>query len=440
MNTRNLRPLLICLVAATAVALLWHRFGMDTTLEIGAHSPYHMQAVDDRSNGGRSVATLRRDGGKLVLDCEIRTGYDWPYCELGVTLKQAPAGIDLSGYDTMRLWVRYDAPQPGQQLRIFLTNFNPAYSQVDVEGSAKVVELQYAPGRAAWPLEVKLSQFTVASWWSNEHPIAVEHAGTELTNVTAVQVSTGGTVVPGAHRITVERIEFHGKLIPAATFRLLIIAAWVLAVFAFLLFDAVAARRALRASTRSQLSLRRVNEALRLQSQNYEALARRDPLTGILNRRGLGDELVRVAGRGDDSLFPLSLVFIDIDHFKRINDEHGHAVGDQVLREVAQVIKADIQRTDLFARWGGEEFLLICPHTEPHEVYRVAERLRQRIAERMWPGGIRLTSSFGVADSVAGEDFAEGIRRADEAMYRAKQGGRDRVELQLIGGDGQAAA
>ena len=102
--------------------------------------------------------------------------------------------------------------------------------------------------------------------------------------------------------------------------------------------------------------------------------ARRDPLTGILNRQGLGDELTRAAKQGDDKFFPLSVVFMDIDHFKRINDEHGHGVGDQVIKDIANVVKGDIQRSDLFARWGGEEFLLICPGTQPHEAQAIAER------------------------------------------------------------------
>jgi diguanylate cyclase (GGDEF)-like protein len=432
MNNRILRPLLICLIAATALALLWHRYGMDTTLAISARSPYEMHAVDDRSSGGNSVATLKREDDKLVLDCEIKPGYEWPYCEVGITLAQAPSGVDLSGYDTMRLWVSHEGTQPGQQVRVFVQNFNPAYSRVDTEGSSKVEEIFYDPARSATPLDVQLSRFTVASWWSNEHPIGIEHAGTEFDNVTAVQVSTGGNVTNGRHRITVERIEFRGKLVSAAAFRLTIITVWLLAVFGALGTDAVLARRALRASRRKQLSLQRVNEALRLQSENYERLARRDPLTGLLNRRGLGDELLHAAKRGDTELFPLSLVFIDIDHFKRVNDQHGHGIGDQVLKEIADIVRGDIQRRDLLARWGGEEFLLICPLTEPHEARRVAERLRQRIASRQWPNGVRITSSFGVAEAQAGEDLGESIKRADDAMYRAKQGGRDRVELLLV--------
>ena len=430
MNTTTLHRLLMVLIATTVGLLLWNHYGMTTTLAIDSSSGHVVHALDDRSNGGRTTSSLKRENGRWVLDCEVRTGYQWPYCELSIELAQPPKGVDLSRYDSVRLWIDYRGPEPVQQVRFFAMNFNPAYSKVGVDGTAKVQEILYDPS-AAKPREVKLSQFAVATWWTQEHRLPVEYAGLEFDRVTALQVSTGGNVQPGPHRIVVERIEFHGKLIPTASFRLGVIALWLGALIAYLLAYAANTRRELAASDRSRLSLQRINEALRLESKTYQRLARRDPLTGILNRQGLGDELVRVASQGDDKLFPLSLVFIDIDHFKRINDQHGHEVGDRVIRELANVIRNDIQRHDLFARWGGEEFLLICPLTGPQEARALAERLRQRIAARHWPAGVRVTSSFGVAESLAGEDLVESIKRADEAMYRAKQNGRDRVELQL---------
>src|SRR4029078_9754868 len=133
---------------------------------------------------------------------------------------------------------------------------------------------------------------------------------------------------------------------------------WMLLVIAYLVGYAARTRRQLVDTHRSKLALERLNATLRLETRSFQRLARRDPLTGILNRQGLGDELTRVAKQGDDKFFPLSVVFMDIDHFKRINDEHGHGVGDQVIRDIANVVKGDIQRSDLFARWGGEEFLL----------------------------------------------------------------------------------
>ena len=431
MNNRTLNRLLLALIGLTAAALLWNRYGMDSVLGIDADSPYEVKRIDDHDSKGRSVAVLTRENGKLVLDCMINPGYEWPYCEMAIQLAKPPSGVDLTRYETVRLWVRSEGPEPQQQVRIFIRDFNPAFSKVGDADSLKVQEIIYNPDPDGKPIDVRLAQFTVASWWTNERMVPVEFAGTEFDNVSVIEVSTGGNVVPGRHRISVERIEFRGKLVSAGTLRLVIIAVWVLAVIGHLLLDGVLARRQLRLSSLHQSSLKRINDGLRMRTDIYSKLARQDLLTGVLNRKGLGDELLRVARGGDDRLFPLSLVFIDIDHFKQINDEHGHSVGDQVLEDMAQTIKAHIQRDDLLARWGGEEFLLICPLTHSHEAALIAERLRLVIATKEWPAGVRVTSSFGVAESVLGEDLSESIRRADEAMYRAKQNGRDRVEVQF---------
>ena len=430
MTMKSLHWLLAGLIVLTGLALAWNQLAMEKVFAIDAASTLPVYAIDDRNSGGKSAATVRRENGKLVMDCQIATGYEWPYCEMSFELGRPPKGLDMSSFDTVKLWVDYEGPEPQQQVRFFLMNFNPAYSDVKQPESAKVQEIFYDPSRDK-PLQVRLAQFTVASWWSNEHDIAVQHAGLEFGNVVAMQVSTGGKVVPGRHRITVERIEFRGKLIAPATFRLGVIGLWMTMVITYLFGYAAHTRRQLVDTHRSKLTLERLNATLRLERKSLQRMARRDPLTGILNRQGLGEELVRAAERGDNQFFPLSVVFMDIDHFKRINDEHGHAVGDEVIKELAETVQRDIQRSDLFARWGGEEFILICPGTGPSEAQAIAERLRRSIATRRWPRGLHVTSSFGVAESHAGEDLVESIRRADEAMYQAKQKGRDRVELHL---------
>jgi diguanylate cyclase (GGDEF)-like protein len=102
-----------------------------------------------------------------------------------------------------------------------------------------------------------------------------------------------------------------------------------------------------------------------------------------------------------------------------------------VIQGLAQLVRSAVQRDDLFARWGGEEFLLVFRDTPGVEGRNIAERLRERISSAQWPDGLHVTCSFGVAEWHRGEDLGDGIKRADEAMYRAKQHGRDRVEIEL---------
>jgi len=131
---------------------------------------------------------------------------------------------------------------------------------------------------------------------------------------------------------------------------------------------------------------------------------------------------------------PLSVVMIDIDHFKQVNDTHGHAMGDEVLRNIGAMLKACVRTTDLAARYGGEELTLVLPHTDLPAAIQVAENLRQKFAdlEHQLDGvSLKKTASMGVAarDGQGEIPHAEDLlKHADEALYRAKQNGRNRVE------------
>ena len=432
MHARVLRRLLIVLLAVTVVALLWNAFGMNSTLVIDASSPYAIAALDDRMpDSGHSVGTFTRENRRLTLDCQIAYGYEWPFCEVMIQFAPAPRGIDLSRYDAVRLWISASGPEAQQRVRLFFRNSDPAYSKASDPQSQKVMELSYDPARYPQGYEVPLSRFTVSGWWIDEHPMTLDLEAPDFRNATMIAFSTGPKVDPGLHTIRVDRIELTGKLIPASTFRLGIIAVWMLSVLGYLVFDGLLTRNQLRLSAASQHSLQRLNESLRLETRSLARMARTDPLTGVLNRKGLADELMRLVRMGGDAIFPLTLVFIDIDHFKRVNDEHGHDVGDQVIQGLTDLVRSAVQRDDLFARWGGEEFLLVFRDTPGVEGRNIAERLRERISGAQWPDGVRVTCSFGVAEWHRGEDLGDGIKRADEAMYRAKQNGRDRVEIQL---------
>ncbi|MFL6695596.1 MAG: GGDEF domain-containing protein [Vitreoscilla sp.] len=432
MHARVLRRLLIVLLALTGVALLWNQFGMTTTMVIDARSGYAVDALDDRANaGGRSVATLHQTGDAVGMDCDLRAGYEWAFCELQIEFAQAPHGIDLSRYDSMRLWVTASGPEAQQRVRIYVRNFDPAYSKVGVVESEKVDQLIYEPSVYPQGYEVPLSRFTVSQWWIDEHPMTLDLEAADFRNATRIAFSTGPKVEPGLHTIRIQRIELTGKAIATSTFRLGIIAVWMLSVLGYLIIDSLLKRNELRLSAASQHSLQRLNESLRLETRSLAEIARTDPLTGALNRKGLADELMRIVRLGEGRTFPMTLVFIDIDHFKRVNDSLGHDAGDQVIRGLAELVRGAVQRDDLFARWGGEEFLLVFRDTPGVKGRVIAERLRERIARARWPDDLRVTCSFGVAEWHRGEDLNEGIKRADEAMYRAKQEGRDRVEIEL---------
>jgi diguanylate cyclase (GGDEF)-like protein len=166
---------------------------------------------------------------------------------------------------------------------------------------------------------------------------------------------------------------------------------------------------------------------------DLRVLAIRDPLTGILNRRSLEDEASYLLARCDRNNEVLTMMMIDVDHFKSVNDQHGHPAGDEVLKQLVAITNASIRTGDYFARYGGEEFCVMLPLTTREEALVLAERLRQRYAETTFLIGsktLHSTISIGLADTrQAGVEFETLVSFADQAMYQAKQAGRNRVEI-----------
>lgn len=170
-----------------------------------------------------------------------------------------------------------------------------------------------------------------------------------------------------------------------------------------------------------------VEEQLRKKQQQLFYMANSDQLTGVWNRFKLervgNDEILR----SRRYRYPLSLLFLDLDDFKEINDEHGHHVGDKLLKSVAKLLGENLRQSDRLFRWGGEEFLILAPHTGPEQARELAEKLRKIIASTQFPYECSVTVSIGVA-TLCGEEDLEGlIRRADKALYHAKEQGRNRI-------------
>ncbi|MBN3967888.1 diguanylate cyclase [Pseudomonas gregormendelii] len=170
--------------------------------------------------------------------------------------------------------------------------------------------------------------------------------------------------------------------------------------------------------------LKRVEEELR-------ALSVTDSLTGIHNRRYFQERLTTEMDRVERGGGELSVIMLDIDHFKRINDQHGHAVGDRVLQAVCERIGDRLRRTDVFCRLGGEEFMVLCPDISGEHAHVLALQLWQALRMSPIDGVGTVTASFGIASWRAGEGADALLLRADSGVYAAKQAGRDRVEAEM---------
>ncbi len=178
----------------------------------------------------------------------------------------------------------------------------------------------------------------------------------------------------------------------------------------------------------------RLHDAVELEAvRRTQALTVRDPLTGVFNRRHLHERLWSEAAFARRHHAPLSLILLDLDHFKRINDEHGHAVGDAALILVAQALTTLTRQEDVLARYGGEEFALVARGIDRQKTVVLAERIRKTVEEQRLEterGPVGFTVSVGIAHSEGGEHAAQHLfEAADRALYTAKDAGRNRISI-----------
>lgn len=171
-------------------------------------------------------------------------------------------------------------------------------------------------------------------------------------------------------------------------------------------------------------------ESLQTINALLEKQATTDPLTGIFNRLKFTKLLEVEICRAQRYKSPLGIIMFDIDKFKQINDSYGHQAGDSVLVDIARVIKANVRTTDVFARWGGEEFMIIAPGCRLEQSRQFADMLRLRVGQHPFSVLQPVTASFGVAAFKPDDTEISLTNRADQALYRAKADGRNRVEVE----------
>ncbi len=169
----------------------------------------------------------------------------------------------------------------------------------------------------------------------------------------------------------------------------------------------------------------RADERIRL-------MAMKDRLTGIWNRIRLEEAAQQEIARLERYGHPVSLIMMDLDHFKQINDQFGHGMGDQVLKEFCAIVQRCIRSTDILGRWGGEEFVLILPNSGYTSAGLLAERIRSEIEIHVFPNTLRITASLGMAVCQSTDTWNSWLERADQALYRAKSTGRNRVENECL--------
>jgi diguanylate cyclase (GGDEF)-like protein len=256
-------------------------------------------------------------------------------------------------------------------------------------------------------------------------PIPMEVLIIPAIGGTAISLESQGFYVALWSYPTVLLFHFAMPRLKATVFSLLQLGA-----VSALVYHYIGAEVALRFCATLMLTILLINVALGIVDDLHRRLIEQtiiDPLTGAFNRRHMESSLDYAIERARRAGAPVSLLLIDIDHFKRINDELGHAAGDSVLRRLVALIQKRARRLDLLFRIGGEEFLLLLPDTRESDAARAAQDIRAVIASTMLLPQRAITVSIGVSELHPGETRETWLKQADEALYAAKNNGRDRV-------------
>jgi diguanylate cyclase (GGDEF)-like protein len=416
------------LMALTLIALLLPGHWLEHSLIIAPENYQFIYTNDDRVDGGTSQARLIDKNG-YTWECDLsKANTNHPFCGLEIVLgKDRSTGVDLSKYQALKLWLQYEGPT--ESVRVNLRNANPAYFKEQDPSSTKFnqIEINKRLMITNEPLEFALDNFSVAEWWLNYKKIPPQLSHVELDNVIVLEVSSGNYSQPGYHRFELLRVEFHGYYFTTENWYLCIIIFWLSVIFGYILYRSLQLSNQLKEQKNRENELIEINQILDSRSRRLDLQSKTDHLTGVFNRQGLEEALQTALSERRENQNPLSLIMLDLDHFKSVNDSHGHLVGDEVLTQVAALVQKNVRRNDILARWGGEEFVLLCKGSTAKEAACLAEKVRELISQHPFPRNLKITASFGVADIKPDQTLDALFRNADLALYTAKNSGRNRV-------------
>lgn len=427
MNAKRFNLLLISAILLTLPALWLQRFFPSRHLVIFEDiAPHSYLFSTDLSDGTPAAYWFNEHKRHWQCNSPERPKDSVFLCSFIMELGDAAVGIDFSGYTHLILDVRHKGSS--KKLRFYARNFHPSYSKIGDPNSNKFNAINIDTSDLNEPVSIPLGELHVADWWLLQYNIPRANSKPDLRNTTEIAIDFESNVAPGIQDVEINRIEFVGEWISSESWYLGILFVWLGGIFIYSLNQLRLLRLQTSEDNKRIYHLAQQNQKLLQQSNEFRRLSTVDPLTQAFNRFGVHQiisSLIDQRALPDNPRY--SLILIDIDHFKRINDRRGHDTGDRVLQQVSQIIQERIRRTDYLGRWGGEEFVVILPNTRKEFALALAEKIRLVIQDTIFEehNPMNVTASFGVAQQENDEDFASTFKRVDTALYKAKHDGRN---------------
>lgn len=415
----------IGLFALSAAILLSHEFWPDKRLSLVPEMVEKTLVVVDEQSGGNSKHSWLNEE-KNAWQCDVNNEAPYPYCAVIFAWSKAVplSEINLNRFDHLKMSLSYRGAAP--QLKVFFRNTTQSSDYLSL--SETVDNGQYYQAFVNSPettqiIDVPLSYFKVADWWLTARSLPSSAYDSKLSRAIALGIDIPHPIPLGKHQFTVGDIYVTGAYVTKEQMYAYIISFWALLIFLDIVISLNRLKNQIRYSKEKVLELSVENAEIR----KISAL---DPLTNLYNRQGLNNVIEQLTN--SDRLHNYAIFVIDIDHFKRFNDQYGHTVGDQILQEVADIICDSLRENDYAARWGGEEFVYLLSQEAPINTKFFAERLRKEIANHSFsalPGkdDRELNVSIGGAFIAEFGGFRETFERADKALYDAKHSGRNQT-------------
>lgn len=410
----------LTLVIITVALMLWHKWGMDTSIVLSPKKSTGAWVESDSLDAGNSKATLKI-GNAFSFSCNIsdESVHDYPYCNLLIPLTNNEKGVNLTEYDSIYLTLEHNSTAQ-DTLRIFLNSHYSAPFQFNTKFKMNLYELDVKSGLNTY--KIALKDFVVPYWWvcqSND-----SNALVDLTNVKEFMLSTGKEIQGREVDVNLYKVQLNKKWIKKENLYQFLLKGWIGWIIIILFWRYYT----LRVSNNNLFTLfnklQKNNNELGEKARLLKQSAITDPLTGLLNRLGIQEVIDECIYQYTTKGETFSVLMIDVDYFKRINDVYGHDIGDTVLTQVARCINKRCRQSDFSARWGGEEFLVVCRNTTGSNALQFAENLREDMCNLAWGHGDKVTASIGVAEANI-ENIKNTIKSADIALYQAKSSGRN---------------
>ncbi len=416
MKKNSLIILLILGLGLTVLALLIFPLIPSRTYTI-APPTWRAELFQPWDNNAQST-TKWIDEAKLHFVCQAPVGAQFRYCGINLFFSyDFTQGKNLTPFSTLKIKAHYQGNL--SQVRLFARNYNPAYSNSADANSAKFMKLDLLTDEfSADEISIGLNEFMVADWWMSQRELHRSMLPNEFSNITVLGLdfnSLSDADEPVNVDLQIDSIQFEGPLIAPRHWYLGIIIGWMCAIVGFVSSQLIRLKQAKRYLLRESAKLKKLTNI--------------DTLTGALNRAGIQSKVdALVTGQHSKEI---GLILLDIDHFKQINDQFGHDVGDQVLREIANLIQANLREHDVFGRWGGEEFILLTPNASLENTAAIAEKLRLKLPSTEISQQLQetITASFGVTLLLPDESFLAAFKRADISLYEAKSSGRNCIRV-----------